>query len=178
MAFSAVLLGYGSGAILFDIIQTLYINPENHSPDKPYSPLFPEEKYYSRANNLDMLERVPNAFLYLAIICFIIQLVGYALMFDYSSNVSLPPDETTSLLHNPDNDRDSEEASIHSDEQRSLEEENEINSLGIRYLMPGEGMEIKDALRSRIFYVLLTMLTLAMVAPRSVITNYKVKLNK
>ena len=43
-ASSAILFGYGGSAVMFNQIQTLYINPNNYSPDKPYSPEFPDEK--------------------------------------------------------------------------------------------------------------------------------------
>jgi hypothetical protein len=165
MAYSAVLFGYGSGSILFDIIQSVYINPENHSPDKSFSPVYPEEKYFSRAH-IEILERVPNAFLYLSVLYFMIQLVGVAIMFEYNPNES-SHEELASLLNNTN----ASDASI---SQRKAEEENEINSLGIRYHMLNEGMELKDALQHRTFYLILSIMTLAMVAPRTVITNYKV----
>ncbi len=41
---SVILFGFGGGSIIFDQIQTLYINPDNYSPDKPYSAEFPDEK--------------------------------------------------------------------------------------------------------------------------------------
>ena len=43
-ASSAVLFGIGAGSIIFDEIQTQYINPNNYSPDKAYSNLTPNEK--------------------------------------------------------------------------------------------------------------------------------------
>ena len=43
-ASSCILFGYGVSALVFDQIQTLYINPDNYSPDKPYSPEYPDEK--------------------------------------------------------------------------------------------------------------------------------------
>lgn len=34
---SIVLLGFGGGPILFNQLQTLYINPGNYNPDKPFA---------------------------------------------------------------------------------------------------------------------------------------------
>ena len=44
MANAVVLFGYGASSVVFDQVQTLYINPNNFSPDKPYSNEFPNEK--------------------------------------------------------------------------------------------------------------------------------------
>jgi hypothetical protein len=169
MAYSSVLFGYGSGSILFDIIQTLYINPDNHSPDKPFSGLHPEEKYFSRLH-VDILERTPNAFLYTSVLYFMIQLVGVAIMFEYDPNES-SHEELTSLL----NSSNTSDVAPLADQQRKAEEESETNSLGIRYLVLDEGMELKDVLQHKKFYIILFIMTLSMVAPRTVITNYKVK---
>lgn len=44
LANSAILFGYGASAVIFDQVQTIYINPNNYAPDKPYSPKYPDEK--------------------------------------------------------------------------------------------------------------------------------------
>ncbi len=41
---AVILFGLGSGSILFNQLETLYINPENYSPDKPFSEKYPDEK--------------------------------------------------------------------------------------------------------------------------------------
>ncbi len=43
-ASSFILFGLGSGSIVFNQIETLYINPNNYSPDKPFSDKYPDEK--------------------------------------------------------------------------------------------------------------------------------------
>ncbi len=43
-ASSFILFGLGSGSIIFNQIETLYINPDNYSPDKPFSNKYPDEK--------------------------------------------------------------------------------------------------------------------------------------
>ena len=40
-----VFLGMGISSVIFPELATYYINPENLSPDKPYSDDFLEEKY-------------------------------------------------------------------------------------------------------------------------------------
>ena len=45
MANSVVLFGIGCGGIALDQIQTFYINPNNYSPDQPFSDKYPDEKY-------------------------------------------------------------------------------------------------------------------------------------
>ena len=44
LANSIILFGYGASAIVFSELQTQYINPNNYSPDKPYSDQYPNEK--------------------------------------------------------------------------------------------------------------------------------------
>jgi hypothetical protein len=40
-----VLFGLGGGGIIWNQVMTLYINPDNYSPDEPYSSEKPDEKY-------------------------------------------------------------------------------------------------------------------------------------
>ena len=44
-ASSIMMFGLGTGGVLFNQIETFYINPKNYSPDKPYSEKFPDEKF-------------------------------------------------------------------------------------------------------------------------------------
>lgn len=96
---------------------------------------------------------------------FAVQLVGVSLMFDYDS-VGASREELTSLLNGSVNN-----ASL---TMKKVEEENEINSLGIRYQLAHEGMTLREALKNKTFYMILVMMTLAMVGPRTVVTNYKI----
>ena len=41
---SVILFGFGASSIIFDQVETLYVNPDNYPPDKPYSDKFPNEK--------------------------------------------------------------------------------------------------------------------------------------
>eukprot|EP01068_Selenidium_serpulae_P014033 Selendium_serpulae@DN6044_c0_g1_i4.p1 len=71
--------GYGAGAVFLNWIQTLWINPENLSPDlTPYDE-FPNERYFG---NEDLLERVPNVLRRLATVYMVAQLVGIAMLSD------------------------------------------------------------------------------------------------
>jgi MFS family permease len=40
-----IMIGFSLGEFFFPLLQTLYINPDNASPDEPYSDEFPKEKY-------------------------------------------------------------------------------------------------------------------------------------
>lgn len=46
LANSAILFGGGAGGIIFTELETLYINPQNQSPDMPYSEQHLNEMYY------------------------------------------------------------------------------------------------------------------------------------
>ena len=65
--------GYGLSPLIFNLIQTWFINPNNQSPnDAPYDEN-PQEKYF---NQQEVLENVPNVFLLLGFIYFILQISG------------------------------------------------------------------------------------------------------
>ena len=44
LASSVISIGIGIGPLIFDQIQSFYINPKNYSPDKAFSTDFPNEK--------------------------------------------------------------------------------------------------------------------------------------
>ena len=46
-ATAVIMFGFGTGSLIFNQMQTLFINPNNYPPDKPYSDRFPDEKYLS-----------------------------------------------------------------------------------------------------------------------------------
>jgi len=104
LASSCILFGYGAGGIVFNQVITRYINPDNLSPDMPYSPQYPDEKYFSKAH-LDLLNRVPQVYLIIAGICLVLQIIGCLLMFENKINVDNKAsindeeeNETTKLL--------------------------------------------------------------------------------
>ena len=74
-----VVAGFGLGALIFDAVQTAYINPENYSPTSSNS----GEKYFTQQ---DLIDRVPNIFLILGGIYAVMQFVGCMLLFN-------PPEE-------------------------------------------------------------------------------------
>ncbi|CAG2100011.1 unnamed protein product [Medioppia subpectinata] len=65
--------GFGLGALIFDQVQTLYLNPNNYSPKDDKSIYF--------LNKL-ILEKVPLTFLILSPIYGLIQAIGVALIFN------------------------------------------------------------------------------------------------
>ena len=75
-----VLAGFGLGALIFDPIQTVYINPQNKPPD--------EHGYF-----LDdaILDRVPNIFLILGAIYIVMQVLGSLLIVDPPEYIEQAP---------------------------------------------------------------------------------------
>ena len=75
--------------------------------------------------------------------------------------------EKASLLVNEENE--TEEKSIELDEKML-----EVNSLGVRYNSPTEGLEYRQALKNPILYLIMLILTLAGSAPSTITSFYKV----
>ncbi len=72
IASGIVVSGFGLSALIFNTVQTGYINPENVSPDRP-DPFDDNIKYFSQP---EVLERVPHVFLILACCYICMQLIG------------------------------------------------------------------------------------------------------
>ena len=72
VASGIVVSGFGLSALIFNTVQTEYINPDNLSPDLP-DPDNAEIKYFSQKSILD---RVPSVFLLLAGCYSVMQIVG------------------------------------------------------------------------------------------------------
>ena len=70
-----VVSGFGLGALVFNPVQTLYINPHN-IPSDP-DPFGNIEKYFT---DPDLIERVPNLFLILGVTFAVMQLIGSLLI--------------------------------------------------------------------------------------------------
>lgn len=73
-----IVAGYGGGALVFNFVQTLYLNPHNYSPTQVCHD-DSHEKYF---DNESLLKRVPSSFLFLGGIYFIIQFVGCLMIFE------------------------------------------------------------------------------------------------
>lgn len=157
---SAILFGYGAGGIIFNQLQTQFINPDNYSPDKPYSDEYPDEKYFSKLH-MDLLNRVPKVFLLMAGIFLALQTLGCLLMFENKTEIKKPSNI---------ND-DTQEADIESSESQPPVKK--MNSLGLNYGDPNEGIPIAKLIRMPIFYVFMLMFLNAGNAASSVITFYK-----
>lgn len=77
---------------------------------------------------------------------------------------------------------DPEEASLLINEEGETEEKTvelddkmlEVNSLGVRYNSPTEGLEYRQALKNPILYLIMLILTLAGSAPSTITSFYKV----
>ena len=72
-----VVAGYGLGALIFDAVQTGYVNPKNIVADP--DPYDVDEKYFTDA---ELLRRVPTLFLILSGTYAVIQLIGSLLITD------------------------------------------------------------------------------------------------
>ena len=126
------MLGFGAGSIIFDQLQTFYINPQNFSPDKPYSSQFPDEKYFSKLH-IDLLNRIPKLCLLLGGVYFCLQIIGLCLLcenndvLNESNSDSNEIEENRRLILNSENDDLEEENSLINKTVKS-----DTNSLGVR----------------------------------------------
>jgi hypothetical protein len=126
-----------------DQVQTLYINPNNFSPDKPYSKQFPNEKqvnfnvdlfwflvknqflnrYFSQA---EVIERIPKIFLILGTLFSVLHLTGNLILSERREDKNAQKNEHPSI--------NSDLISIDSTENLvSSKEYEETNSLGVRF---------------------------------------------
>ncbi|XP_003723983.2 uncharacterized protein LOC100890289 isoform X2 [Strongylocentrotus purpuratus] len=74
-----LLAGFGAGPLVFNIVQTLFINPHNLEPDINTNEMGAEQWYYSQKVVLD---RVPFAFIQQGIIFSVVQIIGIMLLGD------------------------------------------------------------------------------------------------
>lgn len=75
IANGVVVAGFGFGALIFDFVQTSYINPDNLAPEP--SDGNNNEKYFTQP---ELLERVPSVFLVLGGTYAVMQLIGSLLL--------------------------------------------------------------------------------------------------
>lgn len=87
--------GFGLSSVLFDIIQTAYINPLNLPPD--FTPK-PDEKYFTQP---ELLKKVPQIFLIQVAVAVVLQIVGCTFLVNPLAQKDDPCKE------NPANSRDS-----------------------------------------------------------------------
>lgn len=73
-----IVAGYGGGALVFNFVQTEYLNSHNYSPTQ-VSHDDSHERYF---DNESLLRKVPSSFLFLGGIYFIIQFVGCLMIFE------------------------------------------------------------------------------------------------
>ena len=95
LASGIVVSGFGLSALLFNAVQTGYINPHNIPPDYSPYPEKPDEKYFT---DKELLNRVPRVFLILALCYTGMQLIGSIFI------VNPPPPDETGYTAIPDSD--------------------------------------------------------------------------
>ena len=83
VANGVVVSGFGLGALVFDAVQTAYINPNNFVTDK-FNPFDATERYYTQP---ELLARVPTMFLILGATYAVMQFVGCIFLVDPSEEL-------------------------------------------------------------------------------------------
>ncbi|CAF0966203.1 unnamed protein product [Brachionus calyciflorus] len=159
LANSAILFGYGASAIFFDQVQTIYINPDNFSPDKAYSVKYPDEKYFSKLHT-DLLERIPKVFIILAASYASLQIVGFSLLASYYTK-----EETITSIN-------TEEEQV-VNQTDAVQSSTDLNSLGVNYKSPNEGLTLAQAFRSPVYFILITIISTAFGASGFIVPFYK-----
>ena len=148
-----VVAGFGLSAMLFNFVQTEFINPKNFSPNFAPYPESPKEKYFTQN---DLLERVPYTFLLLGGIFAVLQLIGCVFLVDPPP----PPDIGYTKLPSDDI------SSLHSDStvvsQSSKEEDTRP-----------DGVKPQVVLRTLNFYLLWAMFFLGGIAVSFISSLYK-----
>lgn len=91
-------------------------------------------------------------------------MIGFALLFDKKEA------QTERLTQNGNEDDVNEEESLIN---QSKDDDNETNSLGVNFHNPHEGMSLKLALRTPVFYMITAILSLTTVGPSLIVTFYK-----
>ena len=73
-----IVAGYGAGALVFNFVQSEYLNPDNYSPTQ-HTRDGSHEKYFTDES---LLKRLPSSFLFLGGVYFIIQMLGCLMIFE------------------------------------------------------------------------------------------------
>lgn len=76
--------GYGFGALIFNQVQTFYINPDNRTPQDDGSDYFTDKA---------ILAKVPTIFLILAACYFTLQVIGCLMTFEADKYLKIPENE-------------------------------------------------------------------------------------
>ncbi|KAI3384224.1 hypothetical protein SNEBB_007133 [Seison nebaliae] len=74
-AFAAgfIVSGFGLGAMVFNPLQSIYLNPNNLSPNVSFSQEFPDELYFDQK---EILDRVPSLFIILSVCYTLLFVIG------------------------------------------------------------------------------------------------------
>jgi len=127
--------------------------------------------------------RIPDLFLAIAGIYFVLQVIGIILIYEEDSS------NATKKFEKPNDDLNNEEAQndeLNSSREILISNQNiqnygtteqvqhvEVNSLGVKYEFPDEGLTIKEAIFKKEFYFATLMLALFKIAPSLIISFYK-----
>ncbi|KAL5004644.1 hypothetical protein ScPMuIL_018100 [Solemya velum] len=143
-----IVAGFGSGAFIFDQVQTAYINPDNLKPDQTVG----SDKYFTQDSVLD---KVPTVFLVMGGCYASMQLLGVILLDE-------PPDqysERQSSVQSEDaTEKEKDPLLSEYDKPQLVDEFADDTEDIIESRNPGDhadtGMSVKDALKSRSFWTL------------------------
>lgn len=101
-------------------------------------------------------------FLILSSIYFSLQIIGFSLLCEYYPE-NEPPNETTPII-NADTDEDI----------KYIGKNDEVNSLGVRYLSSQDGLTLSQTFKQPFFFMLAVIMSTSTIAPGLVVTYYKV----
>lgn len=113
---------------------------------------------------MDLLERVPKCYLIIASVCSFFQIIGFLMIFD---KTEASDTEQIIEINNINSDDINEK-------QETLSVNEEVNSIGVKYKNVNEGMDIRNALKQKSFYLLSIIICLFSYGPQIVLGNYKV----
>jgi len=111
---------------------------------------------------VDLLERIPKCFLILAAIYFGCQFIGYCLLFDKTDRID---PEREPLVNN--------NKAINSNNHNEENSEIQINSIGVKYEDPSEGLTILETIKVKQFYYLAIIACLSSISINLITLNYK-----
>lgn len=109
---------------------------------------------------MDLLERVPKVFLILGSSYFILQLIGLSLLANYQQEQS-----NSVSINNEEN--------IESDKENLVVPQEEINSLGVNYKSPTEGMSLSEAFKCPVYFMIIGIICSTAMAPGFIVAFYK-----
>jgi MFS family permease len=117
--------------------------------------------------HLDLLIRIPKIFLISGGIYFLLQIIGLLLVYEETAK----KEDEDNL--NENGSLSNSDHLITNSHQEDVTDQIEVNSLGVKYEMPEEGLTIKQALSVKEFYLGTLLLALFTIAPSLIVSYYK-----